>query len=575
MGVESPVRVEGSARAIDLELGEASQTVHPFTSASIQDVELEKVRIDVDKNGIPLRPEGHCKVITPLINVQAADQIENPALRYFVKGSSRGLDLLHNLINGTYRVVGKADDVLFQDGIDRVTQVAGIEQPLAQKTARWGERAAVATLLVGGIQYARQGNMAAALQGTRGFWKQVWPLAIALYLADSKALSHASKGFDIVDHYAQKWGKIEEGEHVFMGDSRKWARGAFYAGLLGGTAVLLNFPASKGYRSVSAPKPTPAGVKPYSWKKGLGWAGFFFALNTYWDNFSAQQRILPTLHDSPPWHAYWPGNWEWDYFQGHTAVSESVAWGLFGYVWGSLPGWQTTWADRSMKFLTGTVPSLVTRKKVKGWGSEVLPIAKGSRADQFIQRGRSAFTRGARAVGARLFTPRRFAFTGLSALEGLPLGIAIGSLMYKSQDYESKEAVSGTPVRAVITGPLSTAGSTFFAATNGVAYAWQSYLFNMIPVNYSWSACSKQGENLYQTARMLADDYETSESPDEKRHLATLLFNLHRIAYDNGSAAVAENEKLRIGELLAGVGIDAEAVEQAAIQYAAHAPEME
>lgn len=497
------------------------------------DLALFQKSADVPKEGVPIQAAGHCKAVQPFIN-------EKNVL----------LTAIDTSFDYLFKGVGKVDEFVFADGVDRLTGVGEIQEPY-QTYARWGERAVAAGGLSGAYYLAKTKSLKLAAQNTGTFWGRNWPLGTALFLAATELPSHAAKGLDLIDPE----------QRIFRNETRDWARLGTYGVMFAGAALLLNFPASHSYRQVNAPKPIPTNAKPMSAAVGLGFAAFYFAYDFYWSNASAQERILTSpLYDMEPGTGlYQPWNWKPEFLQTHTSAAHSITWGAFGAVWGALLGWQTAGTDRIMR-------------PVFGFGSEVLPIKTGSPEEAFIGRGATRVTRGLRAVGARLFTPKRFLFTAASTAVGLPVGIGIGRAMEHAQGYGSKEAVSGTPFRAVITSPLSTAGTTYFAAAHGMSHAWKGYLFNMVPVNYTWAACSKMGENVYQVARGLADDYKASDDPNVRRELRTLLANLHRISYDNGKEDLAENEKLKIESLLAGVGINVRAIEEAAIGYATPIP---
>lgn len=513
---DKPIRVQG-ARPIDWEIGEQPQTSSAATESL---VDLGGIRLDIDKGGVPLRPMGVGKLIRPMIDVEKAGEIKNPAGRVFVKSSSWLLDKLHTGIGYLYAGITEVDQYLFNKGLDRLTGLNNLGENLATH-ARWGERALAVTAGVATYKGIRSRSAAAGLRGAGRFWRGAWPIGAMLYLSQTKVAS-----------------SLEEG-----------------AGLaaLGGALILLNYPTASAYRRVI----TPTGATPMALKWGLIFGLSHFGMNYYWDNWSAQARILPGLHHQAATDAYKPWKWDWRYTQANTTYSHSIGWGLFGSAWGSLLVWQTNVTDR-------------ISKKLFGFGKEVLQITEGTASHRFVHQGflsRFRAGRGAKAFLAS-FAPRRSTFTGFSTLVGLPLGIALGRLTFEAQDFSSVEAVTGTPARTVITAPLSTAGIAACTAMFGVAHPWCSYALNMYPVNWRWQAEAQQGEILYQVAKSLTEDYKASDDPNDKRRLATLLFNLHRVAYDNGRGKEG-NEKMKIGEMIAGVGIDVEAIEQAATQYAA------
>ena len=67
------------------------------------------------RKGVPLKPAGHVKVVRALIDVDAADKIENPLASGFVKGSSWFLDKLHTGINFVYSSVATGDKYIFTE----------------------------------------------------------------------------------------------------------------------------------------------------------------------------------------------------------------------------------------------------------------------------------------------------------------------------------------------------------------------------------------------------------------------------------------------------------------------------
>lgn len=517
-GDEQFIRLEGRARAIDLDVGEEPQE-SLATPTTDSPVELENIRLDIDRKGVPLKPAGHVKVVRAMIDVDAADEIENPLASGFVKGSSWLLDKLHTGINFIYSSVATGDKYLFKKGLDRFTGLNELDDK-AELHARWAERAGAATIGAGVFSGVRSRSVMGGLRGVKGFWKSAWPVGAMLYLSQTKVASSLEEGAGLV--------------------------------ALGGALFLLNYPTNTAYRRVI----TPVGAKPMALKLGLLFGLSHFGLNYYWDNMSAQQRLLPILHDQPSSDGYKPWRWDLAYTQGKTTYSHSIGWGLFGSAWGSLLAWQTGLADRASR-------------KVLGFGKEVLQIREGTPSYRFVNEGvlsRWRVTRGAKAFVAS-FAPRRLGFTAFSTAIGLPLGIGLGRLTFETQDFSSMESVTGTPARAVVTAPLATAGIAACTAMFGVAHPWCSYAFNMYPVNWAWQAGAQQGEMIYQVAKARAEDYKSSEDPNEKRHFATMLFNLHRAAHDNGKPK-EENEKLKIGELLADVGIDVKGIEEAAVRYA-------
>ncbi|MDP2600425.1 MAG: hypothetical protein Q8P84_06825 [Deltaproteobacteria bacterium] len=525
---------------------------------------------NIDPKGVPITPQGHCKAVYPLINAHSAEQIENPVGRVFVKGTSwvvgkidRGFDLL-------FKGIGITDHHVFEKGIDHVTQVNSIENSAVQHSVRWLERAVAAVAAVGGYQYfkmARNPEMASltrpklageALKKTGSIVKGNWPLGLAVLLTATGLASHASELLDTLDPEKK----------YLRGTKRDVAEGALYTSFFAGAAALLAWPTKKGYRRVNATTAEWAGkAKPMGWKAGLAFSAFYFAWDIYWTNASAQERILtsPLYNEKPgtgmyaiatPWNF---AKWEKDALIVHPSAAHSLAWGTSGYIWAALLGWEFG------------ITNFFTKRM--GLGTSETVFQKTAKDLAFIANGTNRVTRGLRSAFSTLYTTKRLGYTAFASMVGLPFGIGVGRAMEMSANYSSKEAVSGTPLRAVITGPLSTAGTAFFTGLNGYSRAWEGYTFNMIPINYTWAACSKMGENVYQVSRKLADDYTASDDPNEKRKLRTLLANLYQISYDSGETEVAENEKLKIGQLLAGVGISTEAIEDAVTRYASPAAE--
>lgn len=518
---DAVIRLSGGVRRVDVE-----QELNEKDVADLPPVEFENLKLGIPRGGVELQPMGVGKLIRPMIDVDKANQIKNPVGRKFVQGSSWLLDKLHSGINYVYAAIAAVDSYIFKKGLDQVTGLNNVDDNVATHL-RWGERAAATTLGIGAYKGLRARSAMAGLRGAGGFWKGAWPVGLMLYLSQTKVASN-----------------LEEG-----------------AGLaaLGGALILLNYPTNTAYRSVI----TPESAKPMALKWGLAFGLSHFALNYYWDNFSAQSRILPAVHSQPAIDAYKPWKWDWDYTQAKTTYSHSIGWGLGGSAWGMLLHWQTDVINRASTRLFGVGKA------------EILAIKPGTASYRFVNEGVLSQWKAGRGLKAFLasFTPRRFAYTVASTAVGLPLGIALGRLTFEAQDFSTVEAVTGTPARAVLTAPLSTAGVTACATTFGVSHPWCAYAFNMYPVNWRWQAEAQQGEILYQVAKKLADDYKKSDDTNEKRHIATNLFNLHRASLGKAKRKDEESEKARIGVLLADAGLDVYAIEQAAIRYASPQPE--
>ncbi len=519
---EPIIRLPGNVRQIDTEEGEPEVAFGP----DLPPVEFKDLKLNIPKEGVASEPMGVGRLIRPMIDVGRADQIQNPVGRKFVKGSSWLLDKLHTGISYVYAAVAAVDKYVFEKGLDHLSGLSRVENKTAQTHLRWMERGLAATAGAALYQGVRSKSAMEGVRGAGRFWRGAWPIGAILYVSQTKIASN-----------------LEEG-----------------AGLaaLGGAILLLNYPTNAAYRSVIT---GPEGAKPMALKWGVAFALSHFGLNYYWDNFSAQSRILPALHGKPQTDAYWPTEWDWDYTQAKTTYSHSIGWGIAGAAWGSLLHWQTNLTDKGFR-------------KVFGYGKSDLQIVPGTASHRFVHSGlgsRWAVGRGAKAFLAS-FAPRRLGFTAASTAVGLPLGIALGRMTFEAQDFSSMEAVTGTPARAVITAPLSTAGISACAAMFGVAHPWCAYAWNMYPVNWRWQAEAQQGEILYQVAKKLADDYQSSRDANEKRHIATNLFNLHRVALNKAKRKDETSEKERIGVLLADAGLDVNAIEEAAIRYASPQP---
>lgn len=513
---QNPVQLRG-VRRLDTEQDGAEG----LKASSLPPVEFEHLRLDIPEDGVPLEAEGHCKLYRPLIDPQAAAKVKNRPARGFLQGASWFLNKLHTGISYAYAVVAKGDSYVFQRGLDRVTGLNHVNDKW-ETHLRWGERATAVTLGAALYHGVRSGSLAGALQGTKSFWKGGWPIAAMLYLSQTKVAS-----------------ALEE----------KGA--AIGVGALAGALLLLNFPANKAYRRVITGKGVPMPLY-----MGLLFGLSHFALNYYWDNVSAQQRLLPILHHQPYIEGYEPWQWDWELTQANTTIAHSIGWGLFGSAWGGLLKVQTSVVNKGFRWGFG-------------FGSEVYALEEGSAAYRFVNSGVLSSVAAVRGVKAFLttFRLRPLAFTAASTVVGLPLGIALSRLQFEAQDFSSMQSVTGTPARSIVTAPLSTAGIAACAAMFGVAHPWCAYAWNMYPVNWAAQACAQQGEMIYQVAKKIAYDYKESNDPNERRHLATLLFNLHRAAHNNGKAK-EDNEKLKVGELLADVGIDVQAIEKAAVRYA-------
>lgn len=498
---------------------------------------------NIPESGVPLAPYGHCKAFTPIFSAEAADNVTTPGLREAVHATSWTLGKIDWGIDQAFYGVANADEALFYDGIDHVTGVRNISEPY-QTYARWGERTVLAGVATGlgsyGYQFVknpefRQAGLKAqasqTFQSSKNLWKKHGMLYGALFLTSTQLPSHAAKGLDLID----------PDQEIFKDDTRKYARMGTYGLMMGGSALVIN----EAYRKVYAPQ-AAIGVKPpIKFWTGLGAAGFYGAYNLYWDNFSAQQRILPALYDKQPSAAYNPLQWDWNYTQGHTTSAEMLMWGATGAAWGSLLGWQNGLTSKLMK-------------KTLGFGDEVLTFTP--KEQLFVNRGTWLGSRFARGSLVMAKSPKRVVYTGVSSAIGLPLGIAIGKAMYQAQAYSSKEATSGTSLRAVITSPMSTVGMNVFAA-GGRATGWEAYAPNMLLVNYSWRACSTQGQSLFQVARRVADDYKASTNPEDQLYYRTQLYNLYSISYDNGKD-FNNNEKLQIKALMEEVGIDVDEIRE-------------
>lgn len=505
----------------------------------------------IGPKGVPMGDPGHCKFVNPLISEESASRIHNPIVRGFVKVSTGFLHVLDRGFNLMYDGVDTVDRVAIKGGLDHLTGAGGIQNDLLQSTVRWGERVTAITALATAYNYVSPRVLTAvgrpteavsarqALVGAGAMWRQTWPLATAIFLTATGLAADAKKGLDAIDPQ----------HDLFKGEDRKYARWGSYAALFTVAALALNFPTKAGYRKIVAPVTPPTGAHPMVWWAGLAAATGYFGLIAYWDNASAQERILtsPLYNEPEGTGLYKPWKWQPDFLQGQTAAGYAIYWGLIGAAWAGLLSWQTKATGRVSKALFG-------------YGSEVLAVQAGSREQAFIDAGGNAISRGLRGASVRLFTRKRATFTALSSILGLPMGVGLGQMMEKAMHYSSTTSTSGTPFRALVTGPLAAVGMTFNTAAYGYATAWGAYAFNMIPVNYSWGACSKMGENLFQSARVLADDYQSTTDPNDKRRLRTRLFQLYMIAYDNGNPDPKQNERAKIGALLKGAGIDAQAI---------------
>lgn len=505
-----------------------------------------KVFQKIGPRGVPMGDPGHCALVNPLISDDSASKIQNPFAKAFVLGSTSVLHVLDKGFNWAYSGVGTVDKMIVTEGLDQMTGLAKVKSPLLQSTAQWTERAGLVSALAIAYNYLSPRaltamgrntpptTLGAALRSTGALWQRTWPLATAIFLTATGIVSDARKGLDAID---------PDGS-IFKGEDRKHARWASYAILFAGAALALNFPATKGYRKIVSPAKPPTGAHPMVWWGGILAAGAYFVWNGYWTNASIQERVLtsPFYNEPEGTGLYKPWKWQPEFMQGQTVAGHAIYWGLIGAAWAGLLSWQTRVTNKISTTLFG-------------FGSEVLAVAPGSREQAFIAAGANRVTQALRTVGVRLFTPKRAAFTGLSALAGLPMGVGLGQMMEKAANYSSTTSTSGTPFRALITGPLAAVGMTFNTAAYGYATSWGAYAFNMVPVNYTWAACSQMGENLFQSARVMADDYQSTTDPNEKRRLRTLLFQLYAIAYDNGNTDVRQNEKTKIGTLLQGVGI--------------------
>lgn len=547
----------------------AAQTRTNFQDLPETAVIQDLINPDIPLKGIPLEPHGHCQLITPLISEEAADNVSVPGVKQFVKGTSKTLSGIDWAFDQVFYGAARVDEEIFAKRLDHVTGVADLDEPYRTHTRWLGERLPAAALTTGAWHtyrvlknpeyrpLTRAEKAKLVWQKSKGTAKAYTPLGLAFYLSATGLPATAAKALDLID----------PDNEIFRNEHRQWARAATYATFIGGSALALNLPADSSYRAVVAPQEATKAARlaagkeplaPFPLKWGLAAAVGYGLYDMYWSNFSAQQRILPAYSDLPPNAAYNPLNWDWDKTQGHTAASHMLMWGATGAAWSSLLRWQNGITNKVMK-------------RTFGYGNEILSFTEAER--HYVQTGAGAHLlrhpklKPLRAMRTNFLskaglavTGKRHFYTALSTLVGLPTGIGIGKIMYQAQAYSSKEATAGTPIRAVITSPLSTLGMNTFASM-GKATPWQSYAFNMIPVNYLWSACSQQNESLKQVAVALADDYKTSDDPQQRLETRTHLYNLYRLAYDNGKD-VKENEKLQIEELMEGAGIDVEGVEE-------------
>lgn len=545
----------------------------------------------IDEKGVPLEAQNHCKWVAPFYSQEEADKVDLPGMRQFVQASAWGLDKIDKGFDELFIGVATVDKFMFEQGIDELPNIGLndlIEDEKYKQYARWGERTALFGGMMG-LHYLQKIEQNPALRGlpfkeklkqvhqsSMGQVKSWGPMYGAMFLMATQLPSHAAKILDLVD----------PNQEYFREGDRKTARAVTYATVIGASATLLNFPHESSYRQVIAPEVAAKAyeakekefvldslgrkvldkacnpkmrlkVRPLSVAAGLGFAGFYAAWSMGWDNFSIQQRILPHLKGVKPSAAYWPGNWDMDYAQAHTATADMAVWAATGSAWGALLRWQ----NQFTKKLT---------EKTMGFGDEVLKLTESERA--FVARTRLGKIGRAGRTLATFVNPfgkeafkralKRGTYTAVSTAVGLPLGIGIGKIMYGAQAYSSKEATAGTPLRAIFTSPASTLGMNVFASM-GKATPWTAYTFNMIPLNYTWKACSAQGQNLFQASRALADDYKSTSNSDTRAKLRTQMFNLYQISYDNGKD-VTENEKLQIRNVMENVGINVDAVKEEA-----------
>lgn len=549
----------------------------PSHSKPLQDLSVSldpDIVQQIDPHGIPVGTPGHCTYITPLISAREVEKVGNPIGKGVAMASNALLTVVDTSLNFLFDGAEAVDHLIFRDRVDNYTGINSIQTPQLQSGARWIERGLGLTVAVAGYRALRSKNdhygsqklynrslpapnhFKVGYQGAKNFWGKHWPIASVIFLAGTGAATEVGKGIDAIDP-DHKWLK---------GESRTYARWAGYGLMFLGSALLLNYPVNAGYRRVVAPDPKAG--PPLGARAGFMWAGLYYILGPYWTNWSSQVRVqnnpLSGAHSTAS--LYNPINWDWDLFQIQTEAAHAIVWGFSGYLWAALHATQTKVTDRiSKRFLK--------------FGSEVLAMTDAEKA--YISGGRYAFTRGLRGVQMRLLTKRRAAFTVMSALAGLPMGVGIGQLIERASKYDSSEAKSGTPFRALITGPAGTAGMTFMTASRGYVRAWESYAFNMVPINWTWSACSRMGENLYQAARPLAEDYKNTDDAAKQRHIRSKLFKLYTIAYDDHDHPDPEiaklgGEKAKIAKVMAEAGIDVAAVaadlRAKAIKYAAPSP---
>lgn len=516
----------------------------------------------VNPHGIPVGTPGHCVAVTPLISAREVDKIENRLGKGISMVSNVLLTAVDTSLNLLFDGAESVDRFVFKDTIDQYNGINTIDKPQLQAGARWLERGLSISLGLGGYHYGKSrlgawrenmyaniageplagtpvNHLQVAKQGVRTFWGKNWPIASVIFLAGTGAATEVGKGIDLLD----------PDRTLLKDEGRTYARWASYGIMFLGSALLLNYPTTDGYRKIVAPaaEARPQGALPMSPRSGFMWASLYYMLGSYWVNWSTQVRAQtdPVTGKLSEHSMYNPLNWDKDLVQVQTEASHAIVWGFSGYIWAALHATQTKVTD-------------AIGKKLFGFGSEVLKLTDAEQT--YINGGKFGLTRGLRGVQMRLFTGRRAAFTFTSALAGLPMGVGIGQLIERASKYDSTEAKSGTPFRALITGPAGTAGMTFMTASRGYVRAWESYAFNMLPINWTWSACSKMGENLYQAARPLAEDYRNSNDEGERRTLRTKLFKLYVNAYDDGNPASKSSEKAKIADVLHQAGIDVHAI---------------
>ncbi|MBI4212651.1 MAG: hypothetical protein HY540_08440 [Deltaproteobacteria bacterium] len=275
--------------------------------------------------------------------------------------------------------------------------------------------------------------------------------------------------------------------------------------------------------------------------RGLAWTAFFLALNSYFRVATDQQRGLTAIDGKNPYAAFWPPNWEAEYYNRDLLTNGNTSWGGTASLWVMA----AIQSGRTAEYLYGrwfglkrevVMPFSVAEKGVlASLRNSVLETTRPwslGRGWGHLQGFGQSFRFN--------FTKNRAIFTALNIASGVIISSVVGRAVAFGRGYRDPNVLKRASVRMVFTRSLGALGMAPILSLGINPSSFLYFAPGMTFIIPAYDFCNEREEGLSQLAQKTLRRYERTTDPKVRKELAVQMRTFEAAADGNERAAITK-----------------------------------